>query len=64
MYSETQRDIDNIQALFFSKVKVSEPVDHGGVHKVYIVEEKNGGKSVFRFSSKKLHWKTLKQVKF
>ena len=53
MYSEKQRDIDNIQALFFSKVNVSEPIDKGGVHQTYIVEEKNGKKSIFRFSSKK-----------
>ena len=52
MYSQKQRDIDNIESLFFDKVKITEPNYPGAVHDVYIVEDKKD-KFVFRFSTKK-----------
>lgn len=52
MYSQKQRDIDNIKSLFFDKVKITEPGYPGAVHDVYIVEHK-GEKFIYRFSTKK-----------
>lgn len=51
MYSQKQRDIDNIENLFFDKVKITEPKYPGAVHDIYIVEHK-GEKEIYRFSSK------------
>lgn len=51
MYSETQRDIDNIQSLFFDKVEITRPSYMGEVHSIYIVKSKYG-KDIFRFSDK------------